>query len=153
MPIARTYDLEIVPCTVEEVVGEQYFTFGSARSQAVRGFTKLVCQWVRLFMTPKGSDPMDMNAGTDFTSLINSNVTDLGDIQDVLMTSIMDCNEQIMGQQQSKTLPSDEILLSATLTDIQPWGEDGFQAYILLQNVSGSNQMLQLPGVPLTEMA
>lgn len=146
MPV-NTYDLYMRPLTQEELVGEQLFTLGADRSMAVRGLTKLLCQWTRLFMTPKTSDPMDIEAGTDFPNLIGSNISSLGDIQDVVITAILDCNEQMFRRQQLTMFPAEEMLSSATLTGFEPWGEDGFQAWVLISNVAGEEATVALPAI------
>lgn len=141
------FDFYIRPLTPEEAVNGIYFTTGFARTIAVKGFPKLICQWMRIFMTPKGSDPIEPNLGTDFPALIGSNIGVLEDLRDVLMLSIEDCNNQMAYIQRGRLQPPEETLLSATLVDFRPVGADGFDAWVALNNLKGNELTVKLPTV------
>lgn len=125
----------------------RFFTFGFNRSVGVRGPQKLALQWLKCFMTTKGSDPTNLEYGTEFSNLIGSNVRAMQDVQDVVALCIQDCNEQIL-QIQQKTQPDlDELLLTATLAKFNLTGADGFDAYVTISNAKSQEITVNLPSL------
>jgi hypothetical protein len=125
----------------------RFFTFGFNRSVGVRGPQKLALQWLKCFMTTKGSDPTNLEYGTEFSNLIGSNVRAMQDVQDVVALCIQDCNEQIL-QIQQKTQPDlDELLLTATLVKFNLTGADGFDAYVTISNAKSQEVTVNLPSL------
>lgn len=140
-----TYDLYIKAKDPDSVVGFKFFTTGFKRTVGVRGPYKLIVQWIKRFMTTKGSDPTNLEEGTDFPSLIGSNIVSMADIRDVVMLSIQDCNSQIEAAQRETRPDEDEQLESAVLTRFQAWGKDGFEAWVTITNVAGASVTVRLP--------
>lgn len=140
-----TYDLYIKAKEPEDVHGFKFFTTGFNRSVGVRGPYKLIVQWIKRFMTTKGSDPTEPESGTDFPNLIGSNIVSMADVRDVVLLSIQDCNSQIEEIQRETQPDEDEQLLSAVLTKFVPWGEDGFEAWVTISNVAGAEVTVRLP--------
>jgi len=123
----------------------KFFTFGFDRSVGIRGPQKLALQWLKGFMTPKGSDPTDVESGTDFSNLIGSNIQSMQDLRDVVMLCIQDNNEQIYKIQQETHPDLDELLLTAVLSKFNPLGNDGFEAYVTISNAKRQDVTVNLP--------
>lgn len=145
--MAETYDIYFQSKKPEDVDGFKVFTFGFDRIIAVRGLWKLTLQWLKRFMTPKGTDPIRPEEGTEFPYLIGSNITSMADVRDVVLLAIEDCNEQMTNAQQQTQPDADETLLTAVLTKFELYGEDGFEAWVNLSNVTGDELDVQLPSL------
>ena len=84
--------------------------FGYKPAVAVRGFQVLMDQWMRIFLTPKGSDPCDLEFGTVATDLIGSTVTPDNAVE-LLRNCVSDCNAQLRAIQSKQVRrPPDEQL-------------------------------------------
>jgi hypothetical protein len=118
---------------------------------AVKGFQMLINQWLLCFLTPRGSDPTDLQRGTDFTKLIGSNLP-LQDAQDVVNIAIDNCNDQVGAFQiDDNTLNPTERLASAAIVNfIENTSAPGFSVYIELKNQAGERLILNLPTAALT---
>lgn len=125
----------------------RFFTFGFNRSVGIRGPQKLALQWLKCLMTTKGSDPTNLEYGTDFPNLIGSNIQSMQDVRDVVLLCIQDCNDQIMRIQRDTRPDLDEILLSATLTKFDLTGADGFDAYVTVTNAKNAEVTVNLPAL------
>jgi len=137
MPIK--YDIHFQPAAPEEQHGTRVFTFGFKASLKVAGPQALVNRWVKTLMTPKGSNPLDKAEGTAFGNLIGSNVSRRHrDVEDVLLLSIEDANEQVKRQDLIGMFPANERLVNATLLENEgrTW-EDGFEIWVRIVNVVG----------------
>jgi hypothetical protein len=145
--MANKYDLYIQGKDPSEVNSLKVFTRAFSRSVGIRGVQKLVVQWVKRFMTPKGTDPTNLDDGTDFPNLIGSNIVSETDLRDVTMLAIEECNEQIKTVQQVTQPDEDETLLTAVLSDFKSWGDDGFEAYITISNLQNEEAEVVLPGL------
>lgn len=143
--MADTYDFYFQSKTNEATIGFKFFTSGFNRTIAVRGLWKLTLQWLRRFMTAKGSDPLRVEEGTEFPNLIGSNIVNAQDIRDVVLLSITDCNEQIYTVQQSTQPPADETLLTAALTKFELLGSDGFEAWVNISNALNEEVAVAIP--------
>lgn len=119
-------------------------------SIAVRGFQMLINQWLLCFLTPRGSDPTDLQRGTDFTRLIGSNLP-AQDAQDVVNIAVDTCNDQVGAfQADDVTLTATERLASASITNfIENTTAPGFSVYIELKNQAGERLVLNLPTAAL----
>jgi hypothetical protein len=121
-------------------------SFGYNPPVGVRGLQMLVNIWLKCFLTPKGSDPVNLSYGTDFTRLIGSNVTP-EDARDVVLLAIQDCNAQIKAFQAKDTsLTATErlatcVLIEYTIDNTAP----GFTAKVDLKNVANERLVVNLP--------
>ena len=140
-----TYDIYLQGKTEEGMTGFRSLTFGFTRTIAVRGPYKLVIQWLKRFLTTKGSDPLRPDDGTDFPRLIGSNVTSMTDVRDIVMLAIQDCNQQIFVAQQQNPPDLDEQLLTATLERFETNGVDGFDVWVRISNAAGQEMVIRLP--------
>jgi len=140
-----TYDLYITGKTEENVEGFATFTTGFNRSIGVRGPYKLITQWVKRFLTTKGTDPTDPEGGTEFPLLIGSNIVSEADVRDVVLLAIEDCNAQISEIQQDTQPDLDEQLLSAVLTKFEVVSADEVEAWVTIRNAKGEALTVRLP--------
>lgn len=145
--MATTYDIYFQGVAEKDVNSIRFFTFGFNRSIAVRGVQKLILLWLKCLMTPKGSDPTNISAGTDFPNLIGSNISSMADVRDVVLLAIDDCNTQIKAIQRVTLPDEDETLASASLTKFQALGEDGFEAWVDIKNIKGTVLTIDLPSM------
>lgn len=143
--MADKYDFYFQAKKPEDVHGFKFFTSGFERTIAVRGLWKLTCQWLKRFMTPKGSDPLRPEEGTEFPKLIGSNITSMQDVRDVVLLAIEDCNEQMKTAQRLSQPDPDEMLRTAVLTSFEVTSEDGFDAYVTLSSLAGGSLTVKLP--------
>lgn len=141
--MASTYDvnIQIVPAT--RYTGFAFYSFGQRRSLGVRGIQKLVNVFAKHLLTPVGSDYTDLTYGTNLTTLIGSNVV-LDDAREILDMAVDATVAAIQASQAGQsTVPDDERLASAAVTNyIEIPEAPGFSAQILVTNVA--NQQLQV---------
>lgn len=131
------YDIHFQPIPPSEVKGYKVFTFGFKAALKVEGPQSLVNRWVKTFMTPKGSDPLDNAAGTNFAEMIGANVTKITEeLKDVTILSITDANEQVKKQDIEGLFPDDSRLMSATLLDFVQT-TDGIELWVEIKTMSG----------------
>jgi len=132
------YDIHFQPVEASAVRGYKTFTFGFKAALKVDGPQALVNRWVKTFMTPKGSDPLDSTIGTTFAEMIGANITQITDeLKDVAMLAVIDANEQVKNQDVEGLFPDNERLLSATLYDFVQ-SVDGIELWVEIKTVSGA---------------
>ena len=133
-----------------DVTGYKIFTFGYETALKVDGAQSLVNRWAKTFVTPKGSDPLEPNAGTVFGSLYGANVSQQADIQDIVFLAISDANTQVKAQDIVSMHPPEERLQSAALITYSPSPETaGFEVWIKIVNQAGTKANLRFDtGVP-----
>lgn len=123
----------------------QLYSFGFKRTVGVKGIQKLVNIFAKYLLTPVGSDPLDLQYGTDLVALAGSN-TDPVDAQDILTLAVNKTVNYIHGIQQTADIPSTERLYSGTVTKYLVFTDiSGFAAQILIRNVSNQGLNLILP--------
>jgi len=124
----------------------KFMSFGYVGSVGVKGFQMLINIWLKCFLTPRGSDPFDLNYGTPFTSLVASNVTPQ-DARDVVILAIDQCNAQVVAfQKADTTLTATERLASGVLTNfVIDNSGPGFSATVELKNQAGERLAFNLP--------
>ena len=108
----------------------------------------LINMWLKCFLTPRGSDPINLNYGTDFTKLIGSNVRP-EDARDIVILAITDCNNQINTfQARDTTLTFTERLGSCKLVNFTvDESGPGFTAYVEMKNQANERLILNLPNL------
>lgn len=138
--------------TADQVATYKFVSFGFSPTIAVKGFQMLLNQWAKCLLTPRGSDPTDLEYGTDFTKLIGSNL-DLQDARDVAAISIITCNTQIFrAQANDDSLTGSERLASAEIVKfVEDPSAPGFDVYVEIKNQADERLVLNLPGTALTE--
>lgn len=143
--MANKYDLHFQGVPEEELVGFKFFTRGFNRTIGVRGLNKLMNLWTKVFLTPQGSDPTNLERGTDFAGLFGSNITAMQDVRDVVLLSITDCNQQIFEIQRLSPPDTDETLRTAVLTSFTQLTADRIEVYVSISNVKGEEATTLIP--------
>lgn len=141
-----SYDVNIQIVPAADYNGMGFYSFGQKRSLGVRGLQKLVNMFVKHLLTPVGTDPVDLEYGTNLMSLVGSNVI-LSDAQEVLDLAVDRTVIAIQDWQGAEgNVPDDERLSSASVTDyIEIPDGPGFSAQILIRNVAGEQLQIVLP--------
>lgn len=133
-----TYDIHFQPVPANEVLGYRMFTFGFESALKVDGPQALVNRWVKTFVTPKGTDPTNLNYGTAFGQLIGANFTDLSDLKDAVFLALTDANEQVKQQDIDGLYPQNERLRDALLVDVKASeSAAGIEVWVKLVNLAG----------------
>lgn len=144
------YDIHFQPVSSDRVQGFKCFEFGYKSALKVTGFQYLINRWIKVFMTPIGSDPLDREYGTAAAGLIGANVTRLStEVQDVVALSVVQTNEQIKVQDVEGLFPDNERLQNATIEQYVET-ESGFDVWIAIENMAG--QRLSVPVLPLGDV-
>lgn len=122
--------------------------FGYTPAVAVSGFQKLMDQYMRVLLTPKGSDPCDPNLGTGAWDLRGSTVTPEHAVE-VLANCVSDCNAQIRAaQEKQRGKPSDEVLEDARITrSVADSSGPGVAVWITVTNRAGESKVVLLPNL------
>jgi hypothetical protein len=139
------YDFFFTGVPEDELTGFKFFTRGFDRTLSVRGATKLINIWMKTFLTPKGSDPTNLERGTDFSGLFGANITNVSDVRDVVLLSIDDCNKQIFTMQRTSLPPDDETLKTAVLTSMDKKAADRIDVYVTISNVKNKEIVILVP--------
>lgn len=133
-------DIHFQPVPVSDVRGTKVFTFGFKSARKVEGLQSLVNRWVKTLMTPRGSDPLDAAAGTDFGSLIGTNIpkSAKGSIIDIVAMAIDDASTQVQEQDKMARYNETESLDQVNLLRFLPTSSgDGFEVWVEIKNQAG----------------
>ena len=150
--MANRFDIHIQALPqAEQKSTFKFMSWGFVGSIGVKGLQMLINDWLKCFLTPRGSDPVDLAYGTVFTNLIASNVP-VQDARDVTLLAIEQCNSQIAAfQKGDTTLTSSERLGSATLTGfVIDNSAPGFSATVELRNQARERLAFNLPAFATT---
>jgi hypothetical protein len=131
------YDIHFQPVPEGEVYGLKTFTFGFTAALKVQGLQSLVNRWAKTFMTPKGSDLLYPERGTDFADLAGSNVSLRSpELRDVVIISIEDANDQVREQDLDGGYDPSESLLTASLEGFKlNTAGDGLEVWVKITNM------------------
>lgn len=129
----------------------KFMSFGFVDTVGVKGFQMLLNQWLKCFLTRRGTDPTALDYGTNFSALIASEVP-LSDARDVVVLSIDQCNEQVqVFNRRDVTLTPSERLASGQLINfVEKPSDPGFEAYIEIKNQANERLTFNLPSVSTT---
>jgi hypothetical protein len=138
------YDIHFQPVSESDLHGFKTFTFGFQNALKVTGLQALVNRWVKTFMTPKGSDPLDPTVGTTFAEMIGANITRVTEeLQDVTNLSIQDANDQVKKQDIEGLFSDDSRLMSATVIDYSQESA-GIVLWVEIKNMAGTALTVRL---------
>lgn len=127
------------------------FTFGFARPIRVEGLQKLADQWLKLFLTPKGTHPWRRGEGTNFTYLLTSNGANADTLQTAVLEYIDDATTQMKTAQRNRPgLPASELLQTVNLLTFTQLGAGSFDIWVRLVNVESSTLSVLIPYARLT---
>jgi hypothetical protein len=151
--MAKKFDIHFQALSEEDQRSTfKFVTFGHNPAIGIKGFQMLINQWLKCFLTPRGSDPSDLLYGTDFTKLVGSNVPTM-DARDISAIAIDECNTQVFSfQENDTTLTATERLASAEIVNfVEQPDVAGFSIYIELKNQANERATVALPVTSLTE--
>jgi len=145
--MARQFDIHFQSLPASEYYGTKPFTFGQTRSLGIAGLQKLVNLFLKYLMTPIGTNPLDLDEGTEVPGLIGSNVN-VDDAKEILVLAVEKTVGAITARQSMQPPPDDEMLAGATVTDfISIPALQGFSAQIYIRNVEGAELTFLLPAL------
>jgi len=124
------------------------FSFGKS-SQKVSGAAKLAGIFLKKLLTARGTNPLDLEEGTEFPNLISSNIIDEEEAILVVQSAIDQAVEQITADQADKELPDDERLSSAKLDEFDFVTADRLVVFIDVLTVSGARVKVKTPRIEL----
>jgi hypothetical protein len=140
-------DIHYQPVAEDQVSGTKVFTFAYKTSVKVEGLQALVNRWVRVLMTPKSSDPIEPNLGTEFADLIGTNIPKSArtNTMDTVTMAVDDATEQVQEQDRMGGYDETESIDSAIIQKFIPTESgDGFQVWVLIKNKAGNNLSVRL---------
>jgi len=122
------------------------FTFGFKSPIRVDGLQKLANQWLKLFLTPKGTHPWRRLEGTNFAYLVGGNVDDVDAIQTSVLEYIEDATTQLKAiQGRQLALPDTERLLTVNLLQFTQVETLSFDIWVRVVNVARSTLSVLIP--------
>ena len=114
----------------------QCYEFGYAAALKVDGFQSLISRWAKTLLTPRGSNPLNPEEGTNFSNLIGANIAKVTTgVRDLVALEIEDANEQVRQQDTDGFRPDVERLQSGELREFRE-SAAGFEVWVLLTNVA-----------------
>jgi hypothetical protein len=141
------YDIHFQPVPDAEITGYQCFEFGYAAALKVSGFQSLINRWAKTLMTPRGSNPLNTEEGTNFPNLIGGNIARVTTgVRDLVATAIEDANEQVRQQDIEGYRAAKERLQGGELVDFTE-AAAGFSVWVKLTNVAGTSATFRLATV------
>jgi len=133
------YDIHIQPVSAQEVTGLQCYEFGYAAALKVNGFQSLISRWAKTLLTPRGSNPIDPEEGTNFSNMLGANIARVTTgVRDLVALEIEDANEQVRTQDTDGFRPDNERLQGGELRQFTE-SAAGFDVWVLLTNVAGES--------------
>lgn len=139
----KSLHVRIVDPTSQAAVGT--FTFGRP-TLLVEGKYKALGLWLVRLFTPRGTDPTDLSAGTDFGNLPGSNYTDVDEVETLLHTCVDDATtEAIRLQSGVAYLSRSERISTARITQFNVLGPGSFEIWVDLQVESGEAVRALIP--------
>ena len=134
-----TYDIHFQPVPEAEVTNKLCFEFGYAAALKVNGFQSLINRWAKTLMTPRGSNPIAKEQGTNFSNMIGGNIARVTTgVRDLVALAIEDANEQVRQQDIEGYRSDTEKLQSAELVQFMEVAL-GFEVWVKLTNVAGTS--------------
>jgi hypothetical protein len=148
--MARLYDMHFQTIPPAQLQGLKVFTFGQKRSLGIAGLRKLVNMFLKYLMTPVGTDPLDLDVGTELPLLIGSNIG-VHDAKEILLLSVDKASRAIITLQSGQAPPDDEALAGVSVTDYLIISDSGFSAQLYLKNVAGAGLQFLLPTLTVSQ--
>ena len=137
-----TYILGIGDYTVD--FSQVNFMFGT-QSKKVSGILKLSGVFLKKLFTIRGSNPIDMNEGTDFYSLIGGNISDQEEALLLIQNCLKDAQDQVKLDQLNQKVPSDETLVNVELASFEMPTVDSAYVIVNLYSSAGELATIKLP--------
>lgn len=114
--------------------------------KSVSGISRLVQQWVVVFLTTPGSDIFDPASGGGGGSLIGKpHNRDGSSVSADLLLAVNRANDEMRKSQSSRRVPPDERFSSADISDINFDPQAGeLQAVLILKSMVGTSAQVQV---------
>jgi hypothetical protein len=129
-------------------------------STLVAGFAKSINMFYKLLMTEKGSNPLDQQEGTGFSSLFQSNITDIDTLYVDVKSYVSDAFDQLNAIQTQGLATAAEKLTAVDIvafktvvpgTDSPATGlGTSLNVSLSFYNAAGDQSPLELPSTVLT---
>jgi len=121
------------------------------RALGVRGEIKLANRFLKCLFTRKGSDPGDLEHGTDYPNLRYANFTSGSDVRAIILDCVDDAADQLRAiDRRTATLDADERLRDATLLSLTETAPGIFEVWVQLTNVNGVRTPVLVPYARVT---
>lgn len=143
------YDLHLQPLAPSvQRARRRPIGFGYTPALAVSGFQAMMDQWMRIFLTAKGSDPCDRNMGTGAADLIGSTVSPENSLE-ILRSCMEDCSAQVRRFQATQLRkPATELLENAEMVRAEASAAGpGVAVWIRITNRAGTSEVVLLPNL------
>lgn len=142
--MAKDLHIQIIDPTQQRAGAN--FTFGFSRPIRVEGLQKLADQWLKLFLTPKGSHPWRRTEGTNFPYMLTGNVVQPDVVQTAVLEHIEDATSQMKTSQRKRQgLPLSEILQAVNLLQFTQLGQSNFDIWVRIINAERSTLSVLIP--------
>jgi hypothetical protein len=122
------------------------FVLDPANPIAVRGPQNMVNRYLKLILTPKGTDPLRHEEGTGFPYLVGGNIGKIADVQPQVLIYVQDAFEQLQVlDRRSPTLDDDERVATAELQTFRILSADHVEIFVQLTNLAGTSVSVLIP--------
>lgn len=137
--MATRYDIHFQGVPADRASGTRCFEFGFQAPLKMAGFQALINRFAKTLMTPRGSDLLNKDYGTNFSSLIGANMTgDPSLITDIVEMAVADASDQVKRQDAIGMFDAQEQLVSAEILGYEQQNE-GYAVWVKLKNVAGDS--------------
>lgn len=139
-------DIHIQIINPDEQTFGEVLTFDFADVITVTGFQALMNRWLKTFLTPKGTDPVDKSRGTEFAYLRGSNVSGKLSLQPLLTEYVEDASAQVRAaDRKSPKLPPESRLRTAAIIQIVELDKTRVEFWVELTNDAGLRMNVLIP--------
>lgn len=142
------FDIHIEGVPVGEVSGMGFLSFGDyPQVVGVRGIHKLVAQFLKCMLTPKGTDISDPDYGTDLAEAFQGNI-DSSILGQLASRAVTDTVETLREYHTEYIVDDDERIAGADILDVQV-DEDapGVSLTIRVTNIEGTKALFLVSSV------
>jgi hypothetical protein len=144
--MSKDLHIRIIDPAQQEANANLLFWF--ANPMRVEGLQKLANQWMKLFLTPKGSHPWRRNEGTNFPYLLTGNVADPDALRVAVQEHVEDATTQLkLLQRKRLELPASELLLAVNFLRLTQISDTAFDVWVRIVNVERSTLPVLIPYV------
>lgn len=149
-----TFDLHVAKLDFDESFRTRVLSFTNSQLNGkvvlVSGIYSVVNKWIMAFLTPKYSDPLDLEYGSTFSDLVYG-VSDKSEIYSVSQIAVQEANTTLRRMQKGIPLDATQLFKDAVLTGILSNPDyNGFDLYIKISNLNNDKITITVP--TLTEL-
>jgi len=143
LELGRTYDIDMIRWE-DDVEGEAQFTLGNL-SKKTTGIVKSVNKFVLILLTLSGSDPFFPERGTQFDEIMAMGGEDEQTIGSFAQEQVSSAIKQIKSIQSNSSIPEDERLIGAQVTNVAKVSADKISISISLSTEAGEGVSIKVP--------